>query len=76
VSEPPVRRPLAFVLSVVFGALGLACILLGAVTSSDGVFFTGFAAGVISLIAALTWRSELVAAWRNEHHPQPPARPH
>jgi hypothetical protein len=74
VSERPSRRPLAFVLSVVFGVLGVVCILVAVVTSSDTVFFTGFGAGVISLLSALTWRSELVAAWRADHQGPPADR--
>jgi hypothetical protein len=58
-------RPATFVASAVFGAVGVVLILLGAVLGSNAVFFAGFGAGVISLIAALMWRAELVAAWRS-----------
>ena len=59
------NRPATFVVSVVFGVVGVVLILLGAVLGSNGVFEAGFGAGVISLIAALMWRAELVTAWRS-----------
>jgi hypothetical protein len=58
------NRPATFVTSAVAGAVGVVLILLGAVLGSNAVFFAGYGAGVISLIAALMWRAELVTAWR------------
>lgn len=63
VPEAP-SKPTAFVVSAASGALGVILILLGALTSSNAIFYMGFAMGVLSLLAALTWRAELVSAWR------------
>ena len=59
------NRPATFVTSVAFGAVGAVLIILGAVLGSNAVFFAGFGAGVISLVAALMWRAQLVTAWRS-----------
>ena len=58
------QMPASFVTSVVFGALGVVLILAAIVVSSDLLFVLGVGAGTVSLIAALAWRSELIAAWR------------
>ncbi len=58
------QRPASFMVSAVAGILGAIFLLAGALTSSNPVFGAGFAMGVVSLVAALTWRSQLVSAWR------------
>jgi hypothetical protein len=42
-------------------------ILIGIVVRVDAIFVIGAAAGAISLIAALVWRSDLVSTWRRDH---------
>lgn len=61
-TTPP--RPVAFVVSVAAGVLGAVLIVAGLLTGNNVVYGAGFAMGVVSLVAALTWRSELVSAWR------------
>jgi hypothetical protein len=65
----PVSHP-AFWLSCILGALGALLILIGLVVGGAGVFDAGVIAGFASLIAALAWRADLVAAWRRDH-PRP-----
>jgi hypothetical protein len=60
----------AFWLSCALGALGLLLILVGLVVGGSAVFDVGVFAGFGSLIAALAWRADLVAAWRKQH-PRP-----
>lgn len=57
------RRPPAFVTSAGFGALGLVLLVLGLAAGTEALYLGGVAAGVISLIAALVWREELIVAW-------------
>lgn len=57
------RTPPALAVSCSFGAIGVVLIVAGLVTSSDAAFLAGLVAGVLSLSAALFWRSELVSAW-------------
>jgi hypothetical protein len=42
-------------------------ILLGIIVGEDAIFVIGAAAGAVSLIAALVWRSDLVSTWRRDH---------
>jgi lipid-A-disaccharide synthase-like uncharacterized protein len=62
----PSTQP-AFWLSCALGALGVLLILIGLIVGGQVIFVVGAAAGAISLIAALVWRSDLVAAWRRDH---------
>ncbi|MDQ6910539.1 MAG: hypothetical protein M3Z84_07120 [Actinomycetota bacterium] len=57
------RQPPAFLISAGFGLVGLVLLLLGAVSGAEALYLGGVAAGVISLIAALVWREELIMAW-------------
>ena len=68
-------RPRAFVVSVIFGAAALLFLLLGVITGNHVIFGISIGAAVLSLFAALTWRSQLVASWRAEHRPPPPDNP-
>jgi hypothetical protein len=52
------------VVSFAFGALGTVLLLVGLVAANNPLLLSGAAAGVLSLLAALYWRSQLVAAWR------------
>lgn len=56
------RHP-AFVLSCIFGMLGLVLFVAAAAASVNGLYFAGIGAGALSLCAALYWRSVLVADW-------------
>jgi hypothetical protein len=40
------------------------------VVGGQVIFEVGFAAGAVSLVAAMVWRSDLIATWRREH-PKP-----
>ena len=71
----PEARPPAFVTSAVCGAIALLFLLVGAITDNHVIFGISIAAAVVSLLAALTWRSQLVAAWRDEHRPPRPPNP-
>lgn len=63
------RRPTALTTSAAFGAVGVVLLLAGWLTGSTAVALVGVVAGTLSLIAALWWRSQLIAAWRARHHP-------
>lgn len=56
--------PRALTLSVVTGAIGVVLVLVGAVTGTNSLSLAGVALGAVSLSAALYWRGELIAAWR------------
>ena len=58
------ERPAAFMVSAVAGGLGVVLILIAVLTGTAGFYWAGFVMGVISLVSALVWRSELVSAWR------------
>ena len=62
----PSRQP-AYWFSCALGAIGLQLIFIGLVAREDAIFVVGAAAGAVSLIAALVWRSELVSTWRHDH---------
>jgi len=51
------------VASVAFGSLGLVLLIFGLATASQTVLVSGVAAGVVSLVAALVWREQLIEAW-------------
>jgi hypothetical protein len=57
----------AFWISCALGALGLLLIIIGLIVGGQVIFEIGAAAGAISLIAALAWRSDLVTTWRRDH---------
>ena len=61
-SWPPALRA-----SVAFGVVGGILLLVGFVTGSTPVLVTATAAGSLSLVSALVWRSQLIDAWRREH---------
>ena len=61
------ERPPALVTSCVFGAVGAVLLLAGLATGSEPVLIGSGAAGSLSLISALVWRSQLIEEWRREH---------
>lgn len=63
---PPRRPAPALVASVAFGLIGVLLLLVGALADSNPVLIAGAGAGVLSLIAALVWRSQLIDAWRRQ----------
>lgn len=63
---PTAQTPPALTLSVAAGAVGVLLLLVGAVTSTNAFFFAALASGSLSLAAALYWRGELIAAWREK----------
>ena len=64
-ATPPARPP-ALTASVVFGVVGAALLAIGFVTSNTPVLVLSGAAGSLSLVCALVWRSQLIEAWRAE----------
>lgn len=65
--QTPQKRPApALIASVLFGLLGLILLVVGAIADSNPVLLSGAGAGVLSLIAALVWRSQLIDAWRRQ----------
>ena len=68
-------RPPAFVVSLLAGVVAAVLIVLGVLTGSHLIYALSIFAAVASLFAALTWRSQLVAAWRRDHSPPPPDNP-
>jgi hypothetical protein len=68
-TEPPASRPdhPAFRASCALGILGIVLLFVGAVTGIHGLLYAGVGAGAASLLAALAWRADLVASWRQEH---------
>ena len=65
----PANHP-AFLLSVGLGVLGVLLIIVGLAAGGQVIFELGFGAGAASLVAAMVWRSDLIATWRREH-PKP-----
>ncbi len=55
--------PPALVVSVAFGSVGVVLLLVGLVIGSQTVLIAGVAAGVVSLVAVLVWREQLIEAW-------------
>lgn len=72
-SEPP-RRPPALVVSCAFGVVGTLLLFAGFVSGAESVLLAAAAAGSLSLVAALVWRSQLVEAWHGQRprRSQPP----
>ena len=66
---PPRSTPPALIASVAFGLLGAVLLVVGALAGSNPVLIAGAGAGVLSLIAALVWRSQLIDAWRSQREP-------
>ena len=58
------EQPVAFRISVLTGAVGAVLIVIGLIISIDPVVFVGLGFGTASLVAALTWRSQLIAEWK------------
>jgi hypothetical protein len=54
---------------VAAGLVGVVCLMLGGLFGSDAFLVAGVIAGVVSLIAALVWRADLVASWRGGKRP-------
>lgn len=73
VPERPPRpaRPLPFVLSSALGVVGLVLLVPGLAFGSTVLALTGFAAGALSLGAALYWRSQLISAWAQQKRGRP-----
>ena len=57
------RRHPAFLLSCVFGALGVVILVAALATGIDGLYLALMGAGAVSLACALYWRSLLVSDW-------------
>ena len=73
--EPPPGRPkppVPLVVSIAFGVLGFVLLAAGLLTGTTGLAVAGFAAGSLSLGAALYWRSLLISAWAAEKRDRPP----
>ena len=73
--DPPPERPkppAPLVLSIALGAVAFVLLVAGLVASSTGLAVAGFAAGSLSLGAALYWRSLLIAAWSAQKRSRPP----
>ncbi|MFN2606792.1 MAG: hypothetical protein ABR511_02665 [Acidimicrobiales bacterium] len=51
--------------SVVCGVVGLVLLVAGLVAGVEGLALAGVAAGLVSLVAALVWREQLIEAWRS-----------
>lgn len=51
-------------MSLAFGVAGLVLLAVGFLAGSDPVLIGGTSAGALSLVAALWWRSQLIASWR------------
>ena len=64
------RRPPAFVVSCIFGAIGLVLLIIGFLTESEPVLISAAASAALSLISALVWRSQLVDAWHSQRRPR------
>jgi hypothetical protein len=57
----------AFLASLALGVAGVLLIFSGILIGGQVIFEVGAGLGAASLIAALAWRADLVAAWRREH---------
>lgn len=69
-TEQP-RPPVPLVLSIAFGVLGAVLLVAGLVGGSTGLAVGGFAAGSLSLGAALYWRSLLISSWAAQKRDRP-----
>ena len=72
-ADRPPARPAALTASVVFGVVGALVLAIGFVTSNTPVLVLSGAAGSLSLMCALVWRSQLIDAWRAERKGRPSA---
>lgn len=71
---PPTGRPgppAPLVLSIAFGVLGSVLLVAGLIGGSTGLAVGGFAAGSLSLGAALYWRSLLISSWAAQKRGRP-----
>jgi hypothetical protein len=57
-------RPPALLWSIGFGIVGGVLIVAGMAAGAPAVTVAGTLAGVLSLVAVLIWRSQLISAWR------------
>lgn len=73
-ARDPQHASPAFYASCALGLVGLVLIVTGAVFGNRAVAIVGYGFGAGSLFAALTWRAELIRAWRAAKQ-QPPTRP-
>lgn len=64
-SEP--IRPWAWAWSLRLGVLGALLVVGGLLTNNEGIAVAGIAAGTLSLISVLVWRSQLIDQWRRDH---------
>ncbi|MGQ0744344.1 MAG: hypothetical protein ACT4OS_08440 [Acidimicrobiales bacterium] len=71
---PVVARPLPLVVSMWAGAAGALLLGSGLILSLDAALLVGLVAGVVSLSAALVWRSQLIDAWSKQRGPAPSRR--
>jgi hypothetical protein len=63
-AAPP--RPRALTASIAFGVVGVVLLLAGLATGTEPILLASGAAGAMSLISALVWRSQLVETWHAE----------
>jgi hypothetical protein len=63
--RPTHSRPPALLWSIRFGVLGGILIVAGMVAGSTPLTLAGTFAGVLSLVAVLIWRSQLISAWQD-----------
>ena len=67
--RPRHPRPPALLWSVRFGVVGGILIVAGLVTGATPLTLSGTMAGVLSLVAVLIWRSQLISDWRASRLP-------
>ena len=60
-------RPPALRASIAFGVVGAILLAIGFVSGATPVLVAATTAGSLSLVCALIWRAQLIAAWRKEH---------
>lgn len=73
-APPPAGRPrppVPLVVSIAFGVLGSVLLVAGLIGGSTGLAVGGFAAGSLSLGAALYWRSLLISSWAAQQRGRP-----
>lgn len=71
-ADPPSEeaRPLAWRVSLWLGMLGAVLIAAGFVADVEALVLSGVAAGTLSLVSVLIWRSQLIDAWRRSRDGQ------
>ena len=67
--RPTHPRPPALVWSIAFGIIGGVLIVAGMASRSAPLTLAGTFAGVLSLVAVLVWRSQLISTWRASRVP-------